>query len=415
IFGYERSDRGGKNSSHQWNGLSFEGYLGKNIGFSFDFRDNSESGNYDAGKIFTPETGIVRSQTVEKTMEYSETRASVYTYWSWGEFSISKDFLVWGYGEGGNIVNSNKAPSFPMARLDIYPVEWLRFNYIHGWLSSDVIDSSSMNSTAIGSKSFSYRDKYFVSHTFIVTPLAGLDISLGESIIYSDKFQPVYLIPIIFFRAADHYVMNESNDAGGNAQFFLSASSRGHIKNTHLYGSLFIDDITLSGLFDSQKQKNQIGFMLGGSVTDLPVNNLTAVLEYTKIYPYVYRHYVPTLTYENAGYLMGHWMGNNADQIYASLNYRIIRGLAASAYGRYIRKGEEPVLTERYTMPPQPVFLSGLRTNYSQLGFEAKYEFIHNLFARAEFVYNKISREQETGGFVDDNYNEFSFAVYYGL
>ncbi len=30
-----------------------------------------------------------------------------------------------------------------LLRLDIKPVDWLRFNYMHGWLSSDVPDSNS--------------------------------------------------------------------------------------------------------------------------------------------------------------------------------------------------------------------------------------------------------------------------------
>ena len=78
----------------------------------------------------------------------------------------------------------------------------------------------------------------------------------------------------MFFRLADHQLSNQVNAAGGNAQFFFAASSKGHIKNTHLYGTLFIDELTLSGLFDSYKQRNQLGFTLGGSVTDLPIDNL---------------------------------------------------------------------------------------------------------------------------------------------
>jgi hypothetical protein len=66
-------------------------------------------------------------------------------------------------------------------------------------------------------------------------------------------------------------------------------------------------------LFDSYKQRNQLGFTFGGSVTDLPIENLTATIEYTKIYPFVYRHYIQTKDYQSAGYSLGHWMGHNAD------------------------------------------------------------------------------------------------------
>jgi hypothetical protein len=72
-------------------------------------------------------------------------------------------------------------------------------------------------------------------------------------------------MPIMFFRLADHHLSRQVNAAGGNAQLFFAASSKGQIKNTHLYGTLFIDEITISGLFDSYKQRNQLGFTFGGS------------------------------------------------------------------------------------------------------------------------------------------------------
>lgn len=121
-------------------------------------------------------------------------------------------------------------------------------------------------------------------------------------------------------------------------------------KNTHLYGTLFIDEITISGLFDSYKQRNQLGFTFGGSVTDLPIENLTATIEYTKIYPFVYRHYIQTKDYQSAGYSLGHWMGHNADLVYGALNYRIMLGLQATIFGQYIRKGGDGNVQQQYNI-----------------------------------------------------------------
>jgi hypothetical protein len=241
-----------------------------------------------------------------------------------------------------------------------------------------------------------------------------LDISIGESIVYADKLEILYLIPITFFRIADHYLSRQYNAAGGNAQLFASLSSKGHLKNTHLYGTLFIDEITLSGLFDSYKQRNQFGFTLGSSLTDLPVNNLTLKIEYSKIYPYVYQHYIPTTTYESASYVLGHWMGNNTDQVYVSLKYRLLRGLEAIGWIRYIRQGERGDINKIFTQP-QPPFLFGLRNNYTYLGAQVKYEFLHEFFVRARYQFMKSSKQQEDLSFIDNNLHEFHFAVYYGL
>ena len=374
----------------------------------------------DKQKKFSPVTGVneksdrISNDYPADKIEYSEAKAVLATDWKWGSLALGKEFLEWGYADNGLIVLSQKAPSFPFVRLDINPVEWLHFNYFHAWLSSDVIDSSLIYYSEAGDQRFQFREKYIASHTLTFKPTSGLDISIGESIVYADKLEILYLIPITFFRLADHYLSRQYNAAGGNAQLFASVSSRGHLKNTHLYGTLFIDEITLNGLFDSFKQRNQIGFTLGSSVTDLPIANLTLKLEYSKIYPYVYQHYIPTTTYESASYVLGHWMGNNSDQIYASVKYRFIRGLQAIAWLRYIRQGEYGNSDGQYTQP-QPPFLFGLRTNYTYLGAQVKYEILHELFVRARYQYLKTSKQQEDQSFVDKNMHEFHLAFYYGL
>ena len=416
ILGIEIGKNDGAKQTHTWNGVSLYGYLTDKIGFSFDFRDNDESGdNVDRTKSFTPETGVVIEKKSNNSIQYSEVHANISTDWSWGDFTIGKDFLNWGYGESGLLVLSDKAPSFPFIRLDLHPTKWFRFNYIHAWLNSDIIDSAASYSTyRTGVIRDIFRNKYLASHTLTLTPVHGLDISLGESIVYSDKLQISYLIPIMFFRLADHYLSNGNNNAGSNSQFFLGISSRNQVKNTHLYGTWFVDEFTLSGAFNPQKQRNQFGFTMGGSVTDLPINNLTTTVEYTKIYPFVYTHYIPTQTYESSSYLMGHWMGNNADLIYGSLNYRFIRGLQATLWAEYIRKGDAGVESQQYQQP-QPPFLFGLRNNYTWWGFDIKYEIMHELFLRGKFQSSLVSSEQSNGSFIDTKTNEFLMSLYYGL
>lgn len=421
ILGAEIGSVKDAKQTHFWNGFYSYGYIYDVLGFSFDFRDNTENGTtLDKTKSFTPETGV-NARTDLNTynyspdkMEYSEAKMMLATNWKWGSLAVGKEFIEWGYGDNGLLVMSQKAPSFPLIRLDINPIEWLSFNYFHAWLSSDVVDTTSFYLTENGDYAFSFREKYLASHTLTIKPTQGLDISIGESIVYADQLEFLYLIPITFFRLADHYLSRNANSAGSNAQFFAQVSSKGHIKNTHLYGTLLIDEFTINGAFDSEKQRNQIGFSLGGSVTDLPLNNLTLKLEYSKIYPYVYQHFINTTTYESASYVLGHWMNNNADQVYASLKYRFIRGLEAEIWTRYIRQGERANENQQFDQP-QPPFLFGLRTNYTYLGAQAKFEIIHNLFARARYQYIKTSKQQEDLSFVDDSNQEFYFAVYYGL
>jgi len=421
ILGYEIGSIDNAKATHLWNGIYTYGYITNALGVSFDFRDNTEEGTtIDKYKRFTPVTGVnARSSSnivgySKNKIEYSEAKGIIATDWNWGSFAIGKEFMEWGYAENGLIVLSQKAPSFPFIRLDINPIDWLGFNYFHGWLSSDVVDSSSFYYIQTGSQSFSFRKKFIASHTLFIRPTKGLKLSIGESIIYSDELEFIYLIPVMFFRLADHYLSRQNNRAGSNSQIFFSVSSRDHIPNTHLYGTFFIDELTINGLFDPEKERNQVGLTMGASVVDLPIDNLTLTAEYSKLYPFVYDHANQTQTFENLSYVMGHWMGNNADQIYGSIRYRFLRGLETSVWARYIRKGEAGDIKDQ-SEQPQPPFLFGLRTNFTYLGAMVKYEFIQELFVRIRYQYMKTSQQQEDFSFIDKSVDEFHFAIYYGM
>lgn len=422
IYGGKFGLRDGEKYTYFWNGVYLYGYISDFLGYSFDFRDNVENGTtINKKKDFTPLTGTNERNSrknlnyPDDQVEYSEVTTSISAGWNWGSASIGKEFFEWGYGNSGLLVLSQKAPSFPFIRLDIKPVDWLQFDYIHGWLNSDIVDSSASYYNDLGAERIVFRNKFYASHTVSVTPTDGLNISLGESIVYSDKLEIAYLIPLMFFRLADHFLSEQLNNAGSNAQLFASVSSRGHIKNTHIYSTLFIDEITLSNLFNSEKQRNQFGFTFGSSVVDIPFDNLKLNFEFTRIYPFVYSHNIGTTTYKSDGYVLGHWMGSNADLVYGSLEYRFIRGLKTKVWAQYIRKGEEGTLEQQYQTQPQPPFLFGLRTNYTYLGAEVSYEFIHELFAKLSVQTRETSEEQESGNFKESRLNEFYFSVYYGL
>lgn len=422
IFGAEIGSRDNERLIHIRNGISFYGYLSDNIGFNFRFIDNTEKGNnIDKWRLFTPKTGfhVRNDETIfgfpPDKIEYSEVNTNIGVDWSWGKFSVGKDFMEWGYGESGLLVLSQKAPSFPFIRLDINPVDWLSFNYFHGFLASDVVDSNETYYHETGGERIVYREKFIASHTLSVKPTKGLTLSLGESIVYADKFEFSYLFPLMFFRVNDHHLSRQINEAGSNSQFFFSVSSRNHLKNTHLYSSLFIDELTITNIFDKEKQRNQFGYSLGASLTDLLSENLTFTLEFTRIFPFVYEHYIQTTTYQNASYNLGHWMGSNGDLIYGSVNYRFLRGLQATLWAQYIRKGDKGNAYLQYQTQPQPPFLFGLRKNYTYFGGFVKYEILHELFAKFSFQLMKISEQQEDLNYRNSNLNEFYFSIYYGI
>ena len=416
IYGIEAGDNDGKSQTHRWNGLYLYGRLGEHIGFSLDFRDNrEEGGNIDVDKAFTPVTGVDAFYFPESNaIEYSEVHTTLAYDWSWGSVTLGKDFLTWGHERNGQLVLSRKAPSFPFVRLDVRPTDWLRFNYFHGWLVSNVADSAEVYPTLLERQnSFKFREKYLASHTLTATPLRGLDIALGESMVYSDRLEIAYLMPLMFFRLADHYLSRRKNAAGSNAQLFFALSSRNHIKNTHLYTTLFIDDLSVANVFNEETQINHVGVTFGASLTSLPLANLTLTAEYTRINPFVYKHFIPTELYTSSSYLLGHWMGHNADTFYGKLNYRLRRGLQLSLWGQKLRKGEDGEVRDQYTFPHKP-FLFGLNRRDSYWGGEVSYEITHEFALGARYLQEEIAQELAEGGTAKHTRQAFYFSIYYG-
>lgn len=408
-------------SLHTIMGLNAHGYLLNKIGFNFEIKSNNLRGDgLDATREFTPETGFIAEvRDRGRDIGFSEVNSSISVDWGWGNATIAKDYMEYGYAKYGNLVLSSKAPSFPSIRLQIKPTDWFNFYYFHAWLNSTVIDSINVAAYKRGI----YVSKHMAWHAVVITPFKGFDFSIGESVVYSDKLEVVYLMPVMFYFFADEFVSNRVGKPGdANQQIFLSFSSKNHIPNTNLYGTLFVDEMTIGGIngsifinptyggATSRRQRTQLGYTLGLSLADLPVDNLTINTEYTRINPFVYGHHDPAQTYTSSSYLMGHWMGHNSDLLYANINYKILRGLKTELWVAHIRKGSDSY-EEQYG-DTQPDFLFGRRNTYKYFGINVKYDWLHDVKLETSYKSTAISREQEDSS---NKFSEFNFGVYFGL
>jgi len=397
----------GNGFRHTYTGAAFSGELGGIVGFNFRFHDNSESGdNIDAQKKDTPETGInIISRPDPKTIQYSDITATIGVNWTWGVFSVGKDYINWGMGNRGKLILSSKAPSFPFLRLDLHPTDWLRFYYLHGWLQSDVLDSLRTYSSRIAAYPRNiYREKYIAAHLLSLSVTHNLNISIGESIIYSD-IQPniMFLNPLLFYRAVDHYMTSTSIGDGNNSQFFGNIDYRG-LHNMDLYGTLFIDEINTDEIFNDAKARNQLGFTVGARSELLAQYGVSLNAEYTRILPWVYSNFVQTQVYESSGYLLGDYIGQNADQIYGEIIYRPTYNSSVQVYYDYVRKGGLADVAYEYQLPSLP-FLYGTVERRTVYGFSGQYEVYYDLKVRVFAEYNSQRAVKVLGG----------VAVSYGL
>lgn len=396
-----RISTNGNSFTQMSHGLNFWGQA-KQFAFQFYYKDYTENGNgFESFRMTSPEKSIIKLYNPTTTSQnYSEIRGNISYSFNKGSISLGKDHLSWGYGENGKIVLDNKVNSYPLIRLDYSPSKWMQFNYTHAWLNSNIVDSNALYTTGIGAGSGEQRiqfiPKYMATHSLVFTPTKGLNIAIGETVVYSDKTDVGFFIPVNFFKIYDNNKSNYNINAGSNGQFFIQASSRNQIKNTHLYGSMFIDEIRIATIFNKAKSRNQLGYTLGGSVTDILLPYLTLGTEYTRVNPFVYTNLVAAQNYTQYDREMGDWMGNNFDRFMLFAKYNPIPKLNLYARFQSIRKGGLGGIAEQYLAEPQPPFLFDMQNKRKDWFLQFKYEWINNfyLFGSFESVQYSLKKEK---------------------
>ncbi len=236
-----------------------------------------------------------------------------------------------------------------------------------------------------------FRPKYIAANMFTFTPWKGLNISIGNSIIYSDMgVQPAYLIPVLFYKSVDH-TLNQGID-NQNSQMFLDVSSR-QIKHLHLYGTVYIDELKVERITNDTLH-NFWSLKLGTKVSDWVVKNLSLNFEYTMSTPITYQHRVSTLTFESNKYNMGYYLRDNSQEFYLAAEYKLIRGLHLRAYYLLAQHGPDYDYTLDQTVDTHP-FLERVVWQNQTFSFKANYEFINNSFLFFEFLMSDISGDQD--------------------
>jgi hypothetical protein len=423
VLGYSAERFHGATITHFWNGVALYGYISNFIGYSLNFIDNQENGNYiDINRNFTPLAGIDKTaSTVDNSgnsFQHDEVNATVTASWEWGSFSFGKDFINWGssLSPSSQLILSGKAPSYPFIELRIHPVSWLRFSYIHGWLHSGLLDSSTLHYSPVqGRQNYLQIPKFIAAHLLSIDFNQNLTVSIGESMIYSERIEPLYLIPIMFFRLADHYLSKDSSNTGSNAQVFADASIKVPSIKSKFYSTLFIDELSLTSVLENKNGPSAIGYTLGGEIIDPLIENSSFIFEYTKISPFVYMNSNIAQTYTSYGYQLGNWIGSNGDIIYIKYTQNLLRGLTVNLWGDYIRKGSVPAPQQQYELP-YPSALFGLRKIVKEFGFEVSYEIINDCWFKLFYNYTYVSDQDisRTPSYLLGNNKSLGFSISYG-
>ncbi|OYT15625.1 MAG: hypothetical protein B7C24_12050 [Bacteroidetes bacterium 4572_77] len=356
IYGYSMYKNDNGTESYSYGGLQGYAYIGDHIGVYASLRDNHYSQAFNRVDYLTPIPGGNFKNSEKGGVDWSEMRGGVTFSWKWGEIGLIKDHYTWGSNNHGANIFSGKQPSFAQISLKLKPAFWLEFNYVHGWLVSEVVDSvrSYWDGTGEDRRYRAiFRPKWISANMFTIKPIKGLNFSIGNSIVYSDTDHAAYWIPIFVYKSVDHTLnaTDSYGQAGQNSQLFTDVSIR-LIKHLHIYGSLFSDEIKFSRI--GVDSVHNFWSWKGGMQ-----------------------------------YNMGHYLRDNADEIYVSLAYKPIRGLLLKAEAFIARHGPDVKYETGADIVSEP-FMEYVAWENTTYAFNARYEIVNNVYVYAAATWSNI-------------------------
>jgi hypothetical protein len=377
----------------RWYGADFQAMFGKHLSVYGSLRDISIDGPLLARPGYLNDYPGYEYKESASGGDFSDSRGGIKYSWSWGSIGLVKDNVIWGDNYHGSNILSGRAPSFPMLTLHLKPTKWFELQYFHGWLVSDVLDSTRYYLDNLGAKHYRMKNKFIAANMLTFTPIDKLNLSVGNSIIYAeDNVQPGYFLPIAFYKSIDHTLTKGLNLENQNSQIFLNFSSR-NIKHLHLFTSVYADEISWGRFLPKSKERNPISYKVGADLSNFPIENLSLVAEYTNTNIINYKHSIPALTWASNGYNLGSYLGDNSEEMYLAMRYKPIRGLDLSLSYTDAKHGNEyEYVRDNHAIDaiisqPSP---GSITWSNKTLGFNAQYEVFNNAYAIVNVAYSNI-------------------------
>lgn len=276
-----------------------------------------------------------------------------------------------------------------------------RWSYTHGLFALGASDNSGNGL---------FPNKFLMLHSIDVRIFDWLSAAYYEAVVYGDRFDPSYLVPMPFMVAQgitgfdDNIIMGLSFRVKPFVGFEWATD-------------IFIDDIALDDVFRLDFDTKIRGALQTGvryAPPSVPVLEMVS-LDYTLVTPYMYAHkqnvYDPLdgsfvvggssainyQAYTNGGKPLGSQLAPNSDRIFLSATGRPVAGLGITVSGAFMRHAnvnESLTLQEalRYLNAPKGHFLTdGSINNHPHIGYagddgKVRYEYMDSAKDRLMFM-----------------------------
>ncbi|MDP7026419.1 MAG: capsule assembly Wzi family protein [Candidatus Marinimicrobia bacterium] len=277
--------------------------------------------------------------------EYDVGDGGIILFYPGGEFTIGKSNPIWGPGYTGQLFFSKKAPSFSNLGFRHKFSENWQFSAIHGWLNSNLDDSTYLDVYGPHGGLPLIR-KYLAAHRIDVWIKKNLRLGFGESVIYGGRgVEPAYLIPFLFTWSSQH-------DLGDSDNLQMFFDFDWVIRDLgRFYGAFYLDEWDFVDTF-SDSSRSWTAYQIGATISIPALKDWSPLLrvEYTRLSPYVYVHRSQVNTFEHHGHWLGYWSGPNSDNFFTGIDFMPRENLWLQLFYQKTRRGEvtDETIDEQY-------------------------------------------------------------------
>jgi len=259
-------------------------------------------------RVFAREDNrIVHSHSFRRSGEDFAEHSMAYVRYDAGIIGVQlgRERVVWRESLGHSLFLSDNAPMFNFLRIDV-SYGAVNYNYIHGTVLFH-----------------NYREvednKYFVANRFEFS-LSGSRFQMGinQTTMYSRAVPEIgYLIPFNILEATERNLGDRDASMIG---FDIALRPFG---NFEIKTGAFFDDIHFDKSF-SGRWNNMWSVHAGFMYTEpFGIPDVDIVANYTRIEPHVYSHHRdPFVHHEHDGFLLGHPLGPNSDELLTRIVWR---------------------------------------------------------------------------------------------
>lgn len=401
------------NNAHLFDiGFRFHGTVFKHLGYQLSFIKGGSAGDKQVTEIIEPV--VLQSfkwvENAENIANYEFTEGYLKYYTEPAEdmnlsIQLGREYKTAGYGYGSKLLLSENTP----------PLDFIGFDFNYG-----IVKFTSIHGSTVGDFSYDINERYTKYWAFNRLKLSFenlFDVGIGENIVYSGRgIELGYLSPIGFYKFVEQSIQDRDN---ASLYFDLQTS---FIPNLEFQATFFLDENILSNLQNLQSYKNKTAYQVGAFWYEaFTLNNLSLILEYTKIRPYVYSHINVQNTYTAWGTNLGHPNGPNSDEIFSRVDYNFTDWIRFSLGYHFIRRGENIYDDDgnliknvggdlNISHGPNPenqdaIFLDGIRFNNNIFQLGLRVEPIR------DFVFDIIYNYNQEKNVNEGNINKQSYAL----